>query len=145
MPNEIIEIMGVECKKQTEHFLINNADIVYASTQFEDDEHMQFISNSNVYALENAPAMYKNGAERLHTMILVPTTENTRKYLIINEGFDIETDTFDTTSLLDADKTLVAFRLDAIGRGDQINRGMIEGVAYIDEKSITEMKRALDM
>lgn len=145
MSSETFELMGVECMKRNDRFLIDNVDVVYASEQFEQNVHMQFVSNGNVFALKNVPAMYKNGKEVAHTTILVPTTENTRIYLIINEGFNPLTDIFDTTSLSVSDKTLVAFSLDKVGRSDQINRGMVDGVAYIDEHSITEMERALDM
>lgn len=142
---ETIEIEGVKCAKTTEYFLIENADVAVPSEPFEDDEHSQFIGASNVFALKKTPATYRSGTDMLHTTILVPTTDNTGTYLILNEGYDLKNSTYDTTAIADTDKFLIVLESGKVDRIDQINRGMIEGIAYIDENSIKEMVRALDM
>ncbi|NSY48305.1 hypothetical protein [Agrobacterium tumefaciens] len=142
---ETIEIEGVKCAKTTEYFLVENADVAVPSEPFEYEVHSQFIGASNVFSLRRTPATYKSGAEMLHTTVLVPTTENTGTYLILNDGYDLKNSTFDTTAIAGSDKILVVLDSDKVDRIDQINRGMIEGIVYIDESSIKEMVRALDM
>lgn len=142
---DFFQIMGVKCANEAPLYHIKDVEIGESSEKLENDEHFQVIEMSNIFAIRHVPAMYLSNMGVSHTTISIPTTENTGRYLVLGEGYDPKTSTFDTTSIPDTDAILVVMDVGKVDRIDQINRGMIEGIAYIDENSIKEMVRALDM